>query len=129
MIIVCHLFLDGVYYNVTKDFIRTHAVKIIGWGSELDKNGKDVQYWLVANSWGKEWGENGFMKILRKGPDDCGINSFLIAAMPLFSKSNESWTPSTILYWSLLGVLAFELSMCLLGKEYLFLYFIAIFEI
>ena len=69
------------------------------------------------------------MKILRKGPDDCGINSFLIAAMPLFSKSNESWTPSTILYWSLLGVLAFELSMCLLGKEYLFLYFIAIFEI
>jgi C1A family cysteine protease len=30
-----------------------HAIKIIGWGTD-DKTGAD--YWLVANSWGPEFG-------------------------------------------------------------------------
>nr|CDJ88565.1 Peptidase C1A domain containing protein [Haemonchus contortus] len=44
-----------------------HAVKIIGWGKE---NGTD--YWLIANSWHNDWGENGFFRILR-GTNHCGI--------------------------------------------------------
>lgn len=32
----------------------SHAVKNIGWGEE-----GDLPYWLVANSWNTEWGENG----------------------------------------------------------------------
>lgn len=39
---------------------RYHAVKVLGWGSE---NG--VDYWLAANSWGPEWGENGYFRIRR----------------------------------------------------------------
>ncbi|ETN75781.1 hypothetical protein NECAME_12141 [Necator americanus] len=31
-----------------------HSVKIIGWGVD---NG--TAYWLIANSWSKDWGENG----------------------------------------------------------------------
>ncbi|KIH67755.1 papain family cysteine protease [Ancylostoma duodenale] len=31
-----------------------HVVKIIGWGSE-----NDVPYWIMANSWNTDWGENG----------------------------------------------------------------------
>lgn len=34
--------------------VGRHAVKIIGWGIEDKK-----PYWLVTNSWGKHWGENG----------------------------------------------------------------------
>ena len=48
-----------------------HAVTIVGYGNE---NGMD--YWLIKNSWGQTWGENGYMKILR-GPSNsechCGI--------------------------------------------------------
>ncbi|EYB96052.1 hypothetical protein Y032_0154g3014 [Ancylostoma ceylanicum] len=31
-----------------------HAVKVVGWGRE---NGTD--YWLIANSWNTDWGEDG----------------------------------------------------------------------
>jgi len=41
------------------------AVKIIGWGME---NGLD--YWLIENSYGREWGQNGYAKILRSGKED-----------------------------------------------------------
>ncbi|KAM0961237.1 hypothetical protein ACFX13_020969 [Malus domestica] len=38
-----------------------HAVTIIGYGTTED----DTPYWLIKNSWGTSWGENGYMKILR----------------------------------------------------------------
>ena len=31
-----------------------HAVKLIGWGSY-----DGVDYWLAANSWNSDWGDNG----------------------------------------------------------------------
>lgn len=49
----------------------THAVAIVGFGTE---NG--MKYWLIKNSWGKTWGEAGYMKILRdvNAPEGlCGI--------------------------------------------------------
>merc|ERR1712013_321660 len=42
-----------------------HAVRIIGWGQD----GGD-RFWLVANSWGEQWGEGGFFKIAR-GSNEC----------------------------------------------------------
>ncbi|CAD7975963.1 unnamed protein product [Amoebophrya sp. A25] len=37
-----------------------HAVKILGWGEE-----EGTPYWLIENSFGKEWGEKGVGKIIR----------------------------------------------------------------
>lgn len=31
-----------------------HAIRILGWGVE-----NEVPYWLVANSWNVDWGDNG----------------------------------------------------------------------
>lgn len=34
------------------------AVTIVGWGKE-----GDIKYWIVANSWGRKWGEDGYARI------------------------------------------------------------------
>jgi len=70
-------YVSGVYHHVSGGFAGGHLVKIIGWGTE---NGSP--YWLVANSWNTTWGEKGFFKI-KRGNDECGIESDIIAGMPL----------------------------------------------
>ncbi|KAF8383072.1 hypothetical protein PRIPAC_72214 [Pristionchus pacificus] len=46
-----------------------HCMRMIGWGKE---NGQE--FWTIANSWGREWGENGFGKIsLNYRPDDLSV--------------------------------------------------------
>lgn len=53
-----------------------HAVKIIGWGVE-----NNIDYWLVANSWNTDWGDNGFFKI-KRGNDECGFEGEISAGIP-----------------------------------------------
>ncbi|CAG4983036.1 cathepsin B [Colias croceus] len=68
---------SGVYKHTIGDALGGHAIKIMGWGVE---NGN--KYWLIANSWNSDWGDNGFFKILR-GEDHCGIESSIVAGEPL----------------------------------------------
>jgi cathepsin B len=62
----------GVYQKLRFEFMPKggHAVKIIGWGTE-----KGTDYWHVANSWGTtKWGDQGFFKI-KRGVNECGIET------------------------------------------------------
>lgn len=70
------LYKSGVYQHVTGSAVGGHAIRILGWGEE-----DGVPYWLCANSWNTDWGENGFFKILR-GSDHCGIESEIVAGIP-----------------------------------------------
>uniref|UniRef100_A0A1B6DDL1 SMB domain-containing protein n=1 Tax=Clastoptera arizonana TaxID=38151 RepID=A0A1B6DDL1_9HEMI len=55
-----------------------HSVRIVGWGEERQQR-RIVKYWIVANSWGQWWGENGYFRITR-GVDECEIEKFVIGA-------------------------------------------------
>ena len=47
-------------------FSGYHTIKIVGWGvedgSEEEPN-KGNKYWIIENSWGDDWGQNGYAKI------------------------------------------------------------------
>lgn len=62
-----------------------HAVKIIGWGQMEGK-----RYWLIENSWGEDWGEHGFAKVVAGGDPEkregIMIETYILAAVPQNSK-------------------------------------------
>ncbi|XP_030040675.2 cathepsin B [Manduca sexta] len=57
---------SGIYEHKYGEKKGGHSVRVIGYGVE---NG--IDYWLVANSWGTQWGEQGTIKIKRHQPELC----------------------------------------------------------
>ena len=62
----------------TDVFISGHAVEIIGWGEE---NG--VKFWWIKNSWGENWGIDGYFKLLR-GQNALQIEENVLSLTPDF---------------------------------------------
>jgi len=58
----------------------THAIMGVGWGEEDVKWGM-VKYWVVRNSWGRDWGDQGYSK-MRRGNNDGGIETDATMAIP-----------------------------------------------
>ena len=57
-----------------------HAVTMVGYGHD---DSQDKDYWIVKNSWGKNWGEDGYFRI-RRGTGCCGINCYITTATVAF---------------------------------------------
>ncbi|XP_068173471.1 dipeptidyl peptidase 1 [Antennarius striatus] len=59
--------------------LTNHAVLLVGYG-RCHMTGQ--KYWIVKNSWGTSWGEDGYFRI-RRGSDECSIESIAVAAKPI----------------------------------------------
>lgn len=66
-----------MYQHTTGDLLGGHAVKILGWGVE-----EDTPYWLVANNWNTDWGDQGLFKI-KRGNSECGFESDVTGGIPV----------------------------------------------
>ncbi|XP_045180244.1 dipeptidyl peptidase 1-like [Mercenaria mercenaria] len=69
---------SGIYHHVDVGYkfnpweITNHVVLIVGYGED-----QGTPYWIVKNSWGTEWGEDGYFRI-RRGNDECSIESMAV---------------------------------------------------
>jgi len=61
------LYEGGVFAGCPPTERVDHAITVVGYGRE-----GGLDYWLIKNSWGPYWGENGFIK-LQRGVNMCGI--------------------------------------------------------
>jgi cathepsin B len=82
---------NSIYeWNGVGPQVGGHAVEILGWGEE-----GGVPYWIIKNSWGKEWGDKGYFRMVR-GKNNCGLEGNVMSATPdfFYPPGHRQWVPS-----------------------------------
>ena len=66
------MYNDGSCYS----YNLNHVVLVVGYLIAGYDNGFPPPFWIIKNSWGSDWGDQGFMRIGITGGDGiCGINA------------------------------------------------------
>jgi cathepsin L len=71
------MYSKGVFAGCDRDAIVNHAVLMTGYGQDTASGNK---YFLIRNSWGDGWGENGYIRLNRRDTDEgeagfCGMDA------------------------------------------------------
>jgi len=62
---------SGIFNSSACGTKLDHATNVVGWGSS-----GGVEYWIMRNSWGQSWGEQGYMRLqIVSGKGICGIQN------------------------------------------------------
>ncbi|KAF8821402.1 cathepsin CPL [Cardiosporidium cionae] len=88
-------FYSGGILDIPCEDALDHAVLAVGYGTDK-ASGED--YWIVKNSWGAGWGENGYIRLARKSKDpngECGILEDISYPVELLMASNFFDTKGT----------------------------------
>lgn len=67
-------YISGIFDGCGNDAVIDHAVTLVGFGKD---EGLKAKFWLIQNSWGFFWGENGRIRLLRSDDEEtkCGTDS------------------------------------------------------
>ncbi len=101
---------SGVF-NACENKTPNHGVTVVGWDDDLDGTGESV--WIIKNSWGTDWGMDGYMYIpygcSRIGYEanyvDCNLAGFMF-----WADTTIGWVPFEVNFdaYSHLDVLSWE---------------------
>mmetsp|Transcript_38710 Transcript_38710/g.81404 ORF Transcript_38710/g.81404 Transcript_38710/m.81404 type:complete len:358 (+) Transcript_38710:33-1106(+) len=69
-------YMGGIIDDDDASHHTDHVVSIVGWGVEDDK-----EFWIVRNSWGAYWGEQGFFRVVT-GKNMLGLEHKVAWATP-----------------------------------------------
>ena len=63
-------YTGGVFKDTTGCTSLDHSISIAGYGTDPEHG----DYWVIRNSWGTDWGENGYVYVAY-GSNVCGITT------------------------------------------------------
>ncbi|OHT16188.1 Crustapain [Tritrichomonas foetus] len=70
------MYSGGIYSSDSCSSLSfSHAVNAVGFGVE-----GGVEYWVVRNSWGSDWGEEGYFRLARNAGNMCAIATNTLVA-------------------------------------------------
>lgn len=95
-------YFSGIYKddeNGSGEFTVNHAVTLTGYQRPTETT---MGWWLIKNSWGEDWGENGFIRVEMKSneEDHCGWDHSAHEGLACDGDADDVWVCGTcgILY-------------------------------
>jgi len=93
------MYSGGVYSDTSGfrkgDFVVNHAVTLVAY--RTPKEGAHMGYWMIKNSWGQHWGENGFIRLEMKENEQehCGLDRETHKGIACDGDPDEAWVCGT----------------------------------